>query len=128
VLGEARELRLRRKHQGQRLHRRGERDEHRHVDPGMVEIVLRAGQREEAQHHRDQRAGGGGVGDHPLAREMQRVEDDVGEERGRGDDDQRSDRLAALLALRAQEGALDLGIDEALQHPPQARLLLLGTE
>ena len=47
---------------------------------------------------------------------MHRIEDDVGDQGRRGDEDQRADRLAALDPLGAQEGALGLGIVETLQE------------
>ena len=71
-----------------------------------------AGQQEEADHQHDQGARGLGVGDHPGGREMHRVDDDVGEQGGDRDRDQRPDRLAALAALGAQKGALGLRILE----------------
>jgi hypothetical protein len=43
---------------------------------------------------------------------MHRIDDDIGEQGRRGDQDQRPNRLAALAALGAQEGALSLGIVE----------------
>lgn len=59
---------------------------------------------------------------------MQRIDRDVGQERERGDQDERADRLAAFGPLGPQEGTLDLRIGEALQQGPDRRLLLKERE
>jgi hypothetical protein len=87
---------------------------------------LRPGQEEEAEHREDEGAGRLRVGDHPLAREMHRVEDDVGNQGGDRDHDQRADRLAAFDPLGAKESPLGCGVRKALEEGADHRARRLG--